>query len=51
MNVDNLFKNLTSKILDKINTGDIPTDGVLFYLLRQLGLKRVVQGLILPILN
>ena len=28
-NVDNLFQDLTKKVLDKIETGEIPTDGVI----------------------
>ena len=28
-NVDNLFRDLTKKVLDKIETGEIPTDGVI----------------------
>lgn len=34
-NVDNLFKAMTEKVLDKIEKGEIPTDGVSFLLLRQ----------------
>jgi hypothetical protein len=42
-NVDNLFKGLTKNILQKIEKGEIPTDGVIIDLLRQSVLKRAIQ--------
>ncbi len=41
--MDNLFRDLTQKVLDKIEKGEIPTDGVNFCLLRQLVLRRAMQ--------